>query len=183
MSKLLLGPDEEMWRGRFISVAKRPFTNTETGKEGHWEMVKREARGRIVGVIAVTPENEAIIIKIFRVPLNKYVLECAAGLPDKAGEPEIELARRELLEETGYACRTLTPVVSGPINGGLVADEMVFFLGLNAQKVAEPTPEDAEDIEVLKVPVAELPALLKNPPEGVLVDFKIWALLPFLPKN
>ncbi len=183
MSKLLLGPDEELWRGRFISVARRPFTNTETGQEGHWEMVKRKAFGRIVGVIAVTPENEVIIIKIFRVPLNKYVLECAAGIPDKAGEPEAELARRELLEETGYAAPEMVEIISGPTNSGLVADQMVFFLGLNATKVAEPAPEDAEDIEVLKIPVAELPALLKNPPEGVLVDFKIWALLPFLPKG
>lgn len=180
MSKLILGKDEELWRGKFIRVSLRPFTNRITGKTGHWEMVIRESKGRIVGILPLTPEGEVILVKIFRVPLNQYVIECSAGLPDKPGETEDELARRELLEETGYACETLIPILSGPINGGLTNDQMVFFLGTGATKVAEPAHENAEDIEVLKIPVATLPEYLKNPPDGALVDFKIWSLIPFI---
>lgn len=182
MPKLRFEPDEELWKGKFISVQKRPFTNVESGKSGHWELVKREVHGRIVGVMAVTPEMEVILIKIFRVPLKRYVIECAAGLPDQPGESEEALARRELLEETGYACDELAEVVTGPLNGGLIADEIVYFLGTGAKKVAEPEHENAEDIEVLKIPRDGLEHFLRHPPEGALVDLKIWALIPFLAK-
>lgn len=182
MPKLRFGTDEKVWEGKFIHVLKRPFENTDSGAMGHWEVVGRSVRGRIVGVMAVTPQMEVILIKIFRVPLGKYVIECAAGLPDIDGESEVALAERELLEETGYACDKLEAVVSGPPNGGLIADEMVFFLGTGARKVAETEHEGAEDIEVLKIPRAELEHFLCNPPDGALVDLKLWALLPFLAK-
>ena len=182
MSKLQFGADKEEWRGKFISVHTRPFSNTTDGKSGHWEVVKREVYGRIVGIMAVTPKMEVILIKIFRVPLKKYVIECVAGLPDHVGESEVELARRELLEETGYACTNITEVVSGPINGGLIADELVYFLGTGATLVAQTAHETGEDIEVLKIPRAELEQFLRNPPKDTLVDLKIWSLLPFLYK-
>lgn len=182
MPKLHIGPDAEAWVGKFISVVIRPFTNVESGKSGHWEMVKRGVKGRIVGVMPVTPAGEVILIKIFRVPLMRYVIECVAGLPDHAGETEEALARRELLEETGYVCDTLEEVLSGPLNGGLTPDVLAYFLGTGARKVAEPKLENAEDIEVLKIPRGELEHFLKNPPDSCLVDLKIWALIPFLAK-
>ena len=182
MTKLQLGADKEVWRGQFISVLNQPFTNTVTGKSGNWEVVRRGVKGRIVGIMAVTPEMEVILIRIYRVPLKKYVIECVAGLPDHEGESEIELAKRELLEEVGYACDNITEVVSGPINGGLIADELVYFLGTGARKVADTTHETGEDIEVLKIPRAELELFLRNPLKDTIVDLKLWALIPFLNK-
>ena len=182
MPKLACGPDELQWKGNFISVWKRPFTNIATGKGGHWEIVKRETDWRVVGIMAVTPEKEVILIKVFRVPLLRYVIECAAGLPDREGETAEMLARRELLEETGYQCDNVKEIISGPLNSGLMADEMVFFLGTGARKVAEPAHENSEDIEIIKVPRDELEQYLRNPPDGTLVDLKIWALIPFLMK-
>jgi ADP-ribose pyrophosphatase len=182
MTKLRFDKDEEMWKGRFLRVIKRPFMNIESGKGGHWELVKREVHGRIVAIMAVTPEKEVILVKIFRVPLKRYVLECAAGLPDRPGEDEAELARRELLEETGYQCDKLEEVISGPLNSGLMDDVLVFFLGTGARKITETNHENAEDIEVIKIPYNDLEHYLRNPPDGMLVDLKIWALLPFLAK-
>lgn len=182
MSKFTFGTDVEMWKGRFMSVWKRPFTNTLSGANGHWELVKREARGRIVGIIAVTPEKEVILVKIFRIPLMRYVIECAAGLPDHPDEDSKALAARELLEETGYQCEKVEEVVSGSLNSGLTDDVMALFLGTGAKRVAEPKLEDAEDIEVITVPRDQLEHFLRNPPDGMLVDLKIWALVPFLAK-
>jgi len=58
----------------------------------------------------------------------------------------------------------------------------VYFLGTCARKVTEPKLENAEDIDVLKIPRDHIEHFLKNPPDGALVDFKIWALIPFLAK-
>lgn len=42
-----------------------------------------------------------LFIKIFRIPVNKYVIEWPAGFIDE-GETGIEAAIRELKEEGGY---------------------------------------------------------------------------------
>ena len=54
------------------------------------------------GVCPDSGKKELLIEKIFRMPLNKYVLELPAGMQD-AGETDAGLsAIRELKEETGY---------------------------------------------------------------------------------
>lgn len=166
--------------GCFVQLIKRPFINQQTGKSGHWEFVRRKVHGRIVAVVALTPDRQIVLIKIFRVPLNGYIVECCAGLADQRGENETVLARRELLEETGYQCDNLRPIMSGPFNAGLNADEIVFYLGTNARLVAEPQLETAEDIEVMLVPTSDLASFLTNPPNGVRVDVKLWSLIPFV---
>ena len=70
--------------------------------------------------------------------------------------------------------------MEGPFNAGLVADELQIFFGENAEKVSEPELENAEDIEVIKVPVENLFNFLKNPPDGCKVDIKTFNLIPFL---
>ena len=179
MGKLLLGEDVLLHDGRFVQLIKRPFT-TEAGESGHWEFVRRKVHGRIVAVVALTPERQIVLVKIFRVPLNAYIIEPCAGLADQPGEDEVVLARRELLEETGYQCDDLRPIMAGPFNAGLNADEIVFYFGTNARLVAKPQLEAAEDIEVVLVPVNDLIHFLTNPPNGVKVDVKLWSLVHFL---
>lgn len=180
MSKLLLGSDKILHDGRFVQLIERPFTNQQTSETGHWEFVQRKVHGRIVAIVALTPAHELVLTKIFRVPLNGYIIECCAGLADQRGEDEKVLARRELLEETGYVCGKLRLIMAGPFNAGLNADHIAFYLGTNAQKVSEPKLEAAEDIEVVLVHAKGLTSLLTNPPVGVEVDVKLWALVPFV---
>ena len=180
MGKLILGEDVVLHEGRYVRLMKRPFVNQETGEAGHWEFVHRKIHGRIVAVVAITPKREVVLIKIFRVPLGKYIIEPCAGLPDQPGEDEVVLAHRELLEETGYVCDKLTPIMAGPFNAGLNADEIVFYLGIDARRVAQPKLESAEDIEVVLVPDTSLVSFLANPPAGVAVDVKLWSIVPFV---
>lgn len=93
--------DEVGYDGEFIRVIRRHF-RAPNGNPGVWELVRRKnTHGRIIMIAAVTAEKELILEKIFRIPLNDYVLELPAGLMDKAGESEQEAVGRELLEETG----------------------------------------------------------------------------------
>ncbi|MSU58169.1 MAG: NUDIX hydrolase [Pedosphaera sp.] len=54
-----------------------------------------------VNVVALTPENELVMIEQFRHGSNTVELEIPGGLMD-AGESPVESAVRELREETGY---------------------------------------------------------------------------------
>lgn len=53
----------------------------------------------------MTPENEVLLVKQFRKPAEKPLLEIPAGKLEKNEERE-EAAKRELEEETGYIAKT-----------------------------------------------------------------------------
>lgn len=167
--------------GKFIQVLKRRFIGIH-GEEGIWECVRRKTNGRIVAIAAITYEREIILTKIFRVPINEYVIELPAGLMDKNGESEEDAVRRELLEETGYVVDGVRLLVSGPFNAGLLADEIAIYLGVNARFVQQPKHENAENMEVVKVPISKLVSFLTKLGE-VKKDVKIAAIVPFLEKK
>ena len=63
-----------------------------------------------VAVCAVTPKKEVVLVKQYRKPVEKPLLEIPAGkLEDD--EDRVEAAKRELEEETGYIAKELTHVV------------------------------------------------------------------------
>ncbi|MEK7584508.1 MAG: NUDIX hydrolase [Patescibacteria group bacterium] len=171
--------DKIVFDGTYIQVIERRFRN-RVGGAGRWELVRRKTHGRIVAIVPVTPKREVILTKIYRVPMEKWVIEFCAGLADKRGESEISLARRECLEETGYRVGRVRRIMSGPFNAGLLADEMSVFLGMNAVLAQEQQLEDSEAIEVLKVPVKKLRHFLTHPPRDTVVDIKLFCLLPIV---
>lgn len=130
---------------------------------------------------AVTPDRQLILVKTFRIPLQSWVIELCAGLMDRPGITEEELAAKELREETGFQAEKIVPLMAGPFNAGLVEDYLAVYLGLNAVKVSEPELETGEDIEVISLPLAEAYNFLTNPPVGVLVDIKLFGVI-FHPK-
>jgi ADP-ribose pyrophosphatase len=64
-------------------------------------------RGRTVGILLYDPDrDEVVLVEQFRLAahlagLSAWVLEIVAGIVDKEGESEVELARRESREEAG----------------------------------------------------------------------------------
>lgn len=64
-----------------------------------------------VGVIAFTEDNRIIMVRQFRKPLEKVILEIPAGKLEK-GEDPIVCASRELEEETGYRAGKMEHLLS-----------------------------------------------------------------------
>ena len=83
-------------------------TRVHTGRHldfhsrGGWEFVARSIGTGVVGVIAITDNDELVLVEQFRIPVSSRVLELPAGLVGDLAEETIEAAAlRELLEETG----------------------------------------------------------------------------------
>lgn len=162
-----------IWSGRFTRVELTKY-RTRNGRVVVWESHRRNTLGEIVAIFALTKNNEVVLTKGFRVPHNSYVLELPAGLADKPGVSSVELARLELLEETGYAPGTpLTRLMAGPFDAGFNDDVLAYYFTANVKKVAEQALEDSEDIEVILCPLNQLENLVRNPPPDTLIDIKI----------
>jgi ADP-ribose pyrophosphatase len=65
--------------------------------------------GGAVLIVPVLPDGRLVVERQFRYPLARVFLEFPAGKIDP-GEDPLETARREMIEETGYAVGRLTPL-------------------------------------------------------------------------
>ena len=175
----VLDKDKIVYQGRHIEVLERKFLNKQN-QEQTWEMVHRRIYGQIVVIAAVTPEHELILEKIYRIPLKDYVLELPAGITDVKGEDELETAKRELVEETGYTSTQWELLTEAPVDPGLSENVFLIYLAKNAFQNQEPNHSDTEQIEIIKVPLQDLTKFVEKQRLETKIDIKILSILPLL---
>jgi len=113
-----------------------------------------------VNVLAVTPDDEVVLIRQYRHGLGQVGFELPAGTTE-AGETSLEAAaRRELLEETGYGGGRWSPFMTLSANPALQNNLAHTFLAEGVVPTAAAHPEAGEDLRVHLVPIGELEALL-----------------------
>jgi ADP-ribose pyrophosphatase len=134
----------EEYRGKIIDVRTDVIRNPEGGTAIR-EVVEHPGA---VGVVALDGEDRVLMIRQYRHPVGRLLWELPAGLRDVAGEPLLQAARRELLEETGYRARdwhVLADYFSSP---GIITERLRVFLarGLDEVPAADRTfvPENEE---------------------------------------
>jgi ADP-ribose pyrophosphatase len=164
-----------LFRGKFLNLVK---------KEG-WEFVERVGSTGIVAIVAITDQNELILVEQYRAPVGKRVIELPAGLVgDVKGEESEELvkaAQRELLEETGYEASQWSFLTEGPPSAGLSSEVISFFKARNLKRIHEGGGDGNESIQVHMVPLSDIKSWLrKKEKEGALIDYKIYAGLYFI---
>ena len=157
-----IGEDRVIAETKFLTLIERPFHNTRTAKPGVWCMTESPAvPRRVIGCIGITPDNFLVCIEIYRIAQKAFVYEPIVGIVDDGEAPE-DAASRELLEEVGYSSSEMVPL--GPIlfDPGMRAQKVDLYLARNAVKVAEPELENAEDIHVMLIPLADARAFLQS---------------------
>lgn len=153
-------------------------------KEGRWEYAERNvARGAVV-IVAITDSRELILIEQHRVPIHNQIIELPAGLVgDVAGESTddwAEIARRELIEETGYAARRMKKLAEGPVSAGFSSERVAFYLAAGLRKVGPGGGVDHEEIKVHEIAIDRVASWLKRRARaGCDIDQKIYAGLYF----
>jgi ADP-ribose pyrophosphatase len=97
-------------------------------------------------VIALTDDEQVLIVRQYRPAVERYTLELPSGLIDP-GETPAQTGARELLEETGYeaaAVENLGPMLT---DCGRLGNRMYTCVATGVRPVHGRTPE--EGIEVL----------------------------------
>lgn len=168
--------------GAYLQFVERLYQDRQ-GHKRKWEMIRRKTHGPVVAIAAVTRRKELVLVKEFRPPMSGYVLETPAGLMDRRGESPLQVARRELLEETGYTADRFELLGRGPFTAGLTPEEIAVYLAYPAKRVSAPKLDGSEDIEVVLVPLRKLFSFLNKKHSHLRVDIKIAALIPYLEKR
>jgi ADP-ribose pyrophosphatase len=153
-------------------------------KEGHWEYVDRvNATGAAI-ILAVTEDQKILLVEQYRIPVHARTIELPAGIigdePGDANESQVAAARRELLEETGYAAGRIEQLMMGPACSGLTSERVTLFRASELRRAGKGGGVANEDIVVHEVPPAEVAAWLETKAKaGVLIDPKVYAGLFF----
>lgn len=168
-------PAETLHAGRWLTLRRR----------GRWEYVERNTPGGATIIVAVTPDDRVLFVEQFRVPIGQFTIEMPAGLvgdlDGRGDEHAQEAARRELEEETGYACARVEPLHSGPSSSGMSTEMIHFVRACDLHRVGPGGGDDTESIVVHAVPRAEAGAwLMAKARAGYSVDPKLFAGLWFL---
>ncbi len=115
------------------------------------------------GGVAIVPilGQEVILIRQFRISVERKVMELPAGRLEKGDTPELR-ARLELEEELGYRAGTLVLANAYYSSVGFTNEKMYIFLALDLRET-ERRPEWDERIELARLPIGEIePMLLDN---------------------
>ena len=156
--------------GRHVQLEQIQWRD-EQGRPREWESAERPGGTQAVTIIAwLEPSDRLLLVRQYRPPAGRPVIEFPAGLIDEGETPEQAL-RRELREETGYDAvidRMLPPSFN---SAGLTGESVWIALGRIDEKAsinaaAAPTPDDGESIEVLRLSRDELTRLIADVQAG-----------------
>jgi 8-oxo-dGTP pyrophosphatase MutT (NUDIX family) len=114
-----------------------------------------------VNVVAVTAQDELVLVRQFRPGLGAVHFEIPAGVVDEGEEVGVA-ARRELREETGYAGGRWSLLTRLSANPALQDNWTTTYLAEGVERAGEPAPEATEDLRVHLVPVAEAARLIDD---------------------
>jgi 8-oxo-dGTP pyrophosphatase MutT (NUDIX family) len=124
------------------------------------------------GAVVVVPviDDEAVLVRQWRVATGRELLEVPAGKRDVDGEPPEATANRELEEEIGYHAGRLDPLCEFYNSPGFCDEYTYLFLAtdLEARTRAAVSAEEAA-MTIERVPLARVDALIAA---GDLLDAK-----------
>jgi len=168
-------PVETLFEGRFLRVTR----------QGSWEIVSRVNASGAVHIMAVTPEDELLIVEQYRPPVGCRVFELPAGVvgDDDGHENETpeQAAARELVEEAGYEPGRVERIYQGPSSPGMAAEIVTVVHAMDLERVGEGGGIGGEDITLYRIPLSEVSHwLAARVAEGRYIDHKVYASLYFL---
>ena len=118
-------------------------------------------RPDIATVLPITADNEVVLVRQYRHGIGEILLELPAGTFE-VGEEPLAVAKRELVEETGYVSdrwSAIATIYSDPVKQN---NQTHLFRAEAVQRVQAQRLDTTEDIEVVLKPVAEIPALIES---------------------
>ncbi len=114
-----------------------------------------------VNVIALTKQNEVVLIEQYRHGTEEIVLEIPGGMIDKDEKPEMA-AKRELLEETGFSSEKFVCLGKSLPNPAIQNNLIYHFLAIDCEKTEETRFDEHESVITKLLPLDEIENLIRS---------------------
>lgn len=161
-----------VWSGNYIQAVV----------DGRWEYVKR-ARGITAAVIlALTDDDEVVLVEQPRRALGRRCIELPAGLvgDEAAGEDAAVSAERELEEETGFAADRWEELGEFASSPGMVGETFRLFRATGLRRVGAGGGVSHEEIVAHVVRLADVQSFIDaKRDEGCVIDVRLLMLLSY----
>ncbi len=161
-----------IYSGRVVRL-RVDTVETDRGRQTTREIVEH---ADCVAIVAVDADDNVLLVKQFRKPVEKELLEIPAGGIDSGEDPETTV-RRELREETGYLPRKVEKLGGFYSAPGYCSEYLYLYLATDLVP-DQLHAEDTEEISLVRVPISQIPSLIAS---GGICDSKsIAGLLTYL---
>jgi ADP-ribose pyrophosphatase len=140
---------EDVFEGRVFTVS---VDTVREGERTHQREVVRHPGS--AAIVAVFDDGTVGLVRQYRHPAVKYLLEIPAGSRGEFEPPE-ECAARELEEELGVVAGSLEKLSEFFVSPGFCAEKMWVYLATDLTETA-PSPEDDEDLEIVRLSFARV---------------------------
>jgi 8-oxo-dGDP phosphatase len=140
-------------RGRIVTL-EQDDVQLPDGEQVVREVVEHPGA---VAIVAIDEADRVLMIRQYRHPVRSMLWELPAGLRDVPGEPPLETARRELLEEAGYQAadwHLLADYLSSP---GISTEQVRVYLARDLTVVPDGQREYVRQHEEAYLTVAWVP--------------------------
>ncbi|MBC6613235.1 NUDIX hydrolase [Hymenobacter sp. BT507] len=116
-------------------------------------------RPNVVLIFPLTDDDQVLFVRQYKHAAAEILLELPGGVVDAHETEPLKAAARELVEETGYAgdLELLSEVIDNPTKD---TNRIYFYLARHARQVAEQHLDPTENIEVVRVPLAEVEGMV-----------------------
>ena len=155
---------ENIYDGTLLHV-KKDKVELPNGDISYREWIKHPGAS---AVIPVTDNNEIILVRQNRYPIQALTMEIPAGKLDVAGEDPLECAKRELEEETGYSAQEYQFLTKLATTVGF-SDEFIYIYAARGLKAGQQHTDEDEFINVVTVPLAKAVEMVHS---GEILDGK-----------
>ena len=133
---------ERIYAGKVVNL-RRDIVSLPNGREASREVVEHPGA---VAIVPVLPDGRILLVRQFRHPVGKVLIEIPAGKLDKGEAPD-RCALRELEEETGYRAGSLECKAS-IFTGPGFTDEVIHLYEASQLQPSQLQPDDDEFLQV-----------------------------------
>lgn len=130
--------DTKLLVNSFKKVVEETITFPD-GQKDRWVYLDSP---KSIMVIAVTPERQLVLVKLYRHNIKQDVFELPAGGKEKNDESSEDAARRELREETGFTAETFVDLGSYYVLPSETNRWVQYFLAIDAAQSEKPQLDD-----------------------------------------
>ena len=147
---------EQIFRGKILTL----FYDKVELPNGTIATREKVCHPGAVAVVPVNDKGEVVLVRQFRYPIEKILIEIPAGKLD-SGEPSIRCAERELHEEAGVVNGTLAHLATIYTSPGFSDEKMDIFIATDFEE-KENNPDLDEFIHIFKAGISECLEMIEN---------------------